>query len=37
MLPLEQIRLPYLFTTDLGLSEVAVLAAALGEQLTGTP
>jgi len=33
LLPLPQIRLPYLFTTDLGLAEVAVLASPLGQQL----
>lgn len=33
MLPLEQIRLPYLFTTDLGLAEVQLLADELARQL----
>jgi anion-transporting ArsA/GET3 family ATPase len=32
MLPLEQLRLPFLFTTELGLEEVSVLAGVLGEQ-----
>jgi anion-transporting ArsA/GET3 family ATPase len=34
MLPLDQIRLPYLFTTDLGRTEVAELAAHLSRQMT---
>jgi anion-transporting ArsA/GET3 family ATPase len=33
MLPLPQLRLPYVFATELGPEDVAVLAAALGEQL----
>lgn len=33
MLPLDQLRLPYLFTTELGLAEVRILAAALAEQM----
>jgi anion-transporting ArsA/GET3 family ATPase len=33
LLPLPQLRLPYVFTTELGPEEVAILAAALGEQL----
>ena len=33
MLPLAQVRLPYLFTTDLGRSEIVTLSARLGEQL----
>jgi len=33
MLPLAQMRLPYLFTTDLGRSELVTLAERLGEQL----
>lgn len=33
MLPLPQVRLPYLFATDLGLADVISLAAVLGEQL----
>jgi anion-transporting ArsA/GET3 family ATPase len=32
-LPLKQVRLPYLFTTELGLSEVKVLAGELAAQL----
>jgi anion-transporting ArsA/GET3 family ATPase len=32
-LPLPQLRLPFLFTTELGPGDVATLAAALGEQL----
>jgi anion-transporting ArsA/GET3 family ATPase len=35
VLPLPQLRLPFLFTTELGPSEVATLAAVLGEQLAG--
>ena len=34
-LPLNQLRLPYLFTTELGLAEVKVLAAELAEQMAG--
>jgi anion-transporting ArsA/GET3 family ATPase len=37
VLPLPQLRLPFLFTTELGPAEVATLAAALGEQLAGVP
>jgi anion-transporting ArsA/GET3 family ATPase len=33
MLPLAQIRLPYLFTTEVGLPEVEVLADALASQM----
>jgi anion-transporting ArsA/GET3 family ATPase len=33
LLPLPQLRLPYVFTTDLGPDDVAVLAGILGEQL----
>lgn len=33
MLPLEQLKLPYLFTTELGRSEVVTLSASLVEQL----
>jgi hypothetical protein len=33
MLPLPQIRLPYLFATDLGPDDVVALASTLGEQL----
>jgi anion-transporting ArsA/GET3 family ATPase len=33
LLPLPQLRLPYVFTTELGPEEVDVLAVALGEQL----
>ncbi len=36
-LPLEQLRLPYLFTTELGLAEVRELAEALAGQITGVP
>jgi hypothetical protein len=32
-LPLPQLRLPFLFTTDLGPADVTTLAAVLGEQL----
>jgi anion-transporting ArsA/GET3 family ATPase len=35
MLPLVQLRLPYVFKTELGLPEVELLAAALGAQMTG--
>jgi anion-transporting ArsA/GET3 family ATPase len=35
MLPLAQLRLPYVFTTELGLTEVEALAEALGEQMAG--
>lgn len=33
MLPLKQVRLPYLFTTELGLAEVELLAGELAAQL----
>jgi anion-transporting ArsA/GET3 family ATPase len=33
MLPLPQLPLPYLFTTDLGRSEIEVLAKVLGDRL----
>jgi anion-transporting ArsA/GET3 family ATPase len=33
MLPLPQLHLPFLFTTDLGPTDVATLAGALGEQM----
>ena len=33
VLPLAQLQLPYLFTTDLGRSEIVTLSARLGEQL----
>ena len=33
MLPLAQVRLPYMFTTELGVGEVRGLAVALGGQL----
>jgi anion-transporting ArsA/GET3 family ATPase len=33
MLPLAQLRLPYLFTTELGRSEIADLSVPLGDQL----
>lgn len=36
-LPLPQLALPYLFTTDLGLAEVEVLAAALASALAALP
>jgi anion-transporting ArsA/GET3 family ATPase len=35
MLPLPQLHLPYVFTTELGPEDVKNLAAALGEQLAG--
>lgn len=35
MLPLAQLRLPYIFSTDLGPREIELLASALGEQLAG--
>jgi anion-transporting ArsA/GET3 family ATPase len=35
ILPLPQLRLPFLFTTELGPRDVSTLAAALGEQLAG--
>ena len=34
-LPLAQLRLPYLFTTELGLAEVRALAGELAEQMAG--
>ncbi len=34
-LPLAQIRLPYLFTTELGLAEIRTLADGLAEQMAG--
>ncbi|HET9076702.1 MAG TPA: ArsA-related P-loop ATPase [Acidimicrobiales bacterium] len=34
-LPLSQLRLPYLFTTELGLEEVRALAGELAQQLAG--
>jgi Mrp family chromosome partitioning ATPase len=37
MLPLPQLRLPFLFQTELGPTEVEALAGALGEQLAGVP
>jgi anion-transporting ArsA/GET3 family ATPase len=37
LLPLVQVRLPYLFTTELGRSEVVTLAASLGAQLEQLP
>lgn len=36
-LPLPQLPLPYLFTTELGLAEVRVLASALASSLAGRP
>ncbi|MGH9055159.1 MAG: ArsA family ATPase [Acidimicrobiales bacterium] len=33
MLPLPQLRLPYLFTTELGLADLETLARSLGSQL----
>ncbi|HET6875476.1 MAG TPA: ArsA-related P-loop ATPase [Acidimicrobiales bacterium] len=36
-LPLPQLALPYLFTTELGLAEVRVLAAALASSLSALP
>jgi anion-transporting ArsA/GET3 family ATPase len=35
MLPLPQLRLPFVFTTELGPADVATLADVLGEQLAG--
>jgi anion-transporting ArsA/GET3 family ATPase len=35
MLPLPQLRLPFLFTTELGPADVETLADALGEQMAG--
>lgn len=35
MLPLAQLRLPYIFTTELGPQDIESLASALGEQLAG--
>jgi anion-transporting ArsA/GET3 family ATPase len=35
MLPLPQLRLPYLFTTELGPDDIQSLAVVLGEQLAG--
>ena len=35
LLPLPQLRLPYLFTTELGPADVETLADALGAQLAG--
>jgi hypothetical protein len=35
VLPLPQLRLPFLFTTELGPTEVVALGAALGEQMAG--
>jgi anion-transporting ArsA/GET3 family ATPase len=35
MLPLVQLRLPYVFKTELGLPEVELLATALGIEMTG--
>jgi anion-transporting ArsA/GET3 family ATPase len=37
MLPLVQLRLPYVFTTELGLREVELLADSLGAQMTSRP
>jgi anion-transporting ArsA/GET3 family ATPase len=37
LLPLPQLRVPYMFATELGPDDVAVLAAVLGEQLVDTP
>lgn len=36
-LPLPQLPLPYLFTTELGLAEVKLLASALASSLAGLP
>jgi anion-transporting ArsA/GET3 family ATPase len=36
-LPLPQLRLPFLFTTDIGPSEVDVLAGALGDAVRALP
>jgi hypothetical protein len=35
MLPLPQLRLPFLFTTELGPADVGILAGVLGEQMAG--
>ena len=35
MLPLDQLCLPYLFSTELGLAEVRLLAGVLGAQMAG--
>ena len=35
VLPLPQLRLPFLFTTELGPRDVDTLATALGEQMAG--
>jgi anion-transporting ArsA/GET3 family ATPase len=32
-LPLQQVRIPYMFTTELGQAEIITLAGSLGEQL----
>ena len=37
LLPLPQLRLPYLFTTELGGDEVNRLAHVLGQQMAGVP
>ncbi len=36
-LPLPQLPLPYLFTTELGLAEVSLLASSLASSLAGLP
>ncbi len=36
-LPLQQVRLPYLFRTELGVAELATLAETLTDQLSLTP
>ena len=35
MLPLPQLQLPFLFTTELGPTTCEILADALGEQMAG--
>ena len=37
LLPLPQLRLPYVFATELGPEDVAVLAARAGQQLAAAP
>jgi anion-transporting ArsA/GET3 family ATPase len=37
LLPLPQLRLPYLFTTELGADDVDRLAHVLGQQMAGVP
>jgi hypothetical protein len=37
MLPLPQLRLPFLFTTELGPPEILTLATVLEEQMARVP